>query len=181
MSTAQQLEQYSFKQTRFYNIPILSQYLSGDSFGSPHARRSNYMHMHTREKKSFSPTANTASTQPTQSTNAQSTQPTMFFNVASFFSLLSSDPNFSPQHKYGLIPILVINQIQASSHREFSETSPLGVVGCKFISNLAPLGLQQSRSLLTCAVSRSTVILLCNRKVPSSILGAEKPFFLASA
>jgi hypothetical protein len=131
-------------------------------------------------KKSFSPTANTASTQPTQSTNAQSTQPTMFFNIASFFSLLSSESNFFPQDKYELISILVINQIQASSHREFSETSPLGVVGCKFISNLAPLGLQQSRSLLTCAVSRSTVILLCNRKVPSSILGAEKPFFLAS-
>jgi hypothetical protein len=55
MSTPQQsysveyLEQYTFKQTRFYNI-LYPKYLSGVPFGSPHARRSNYMHMHTRKK-----------------------------------------------------------------------------------------------------------------------------------
>jgi hypothetical protein len=61
-------------------------------------------------------------------------------------------------NKYDVILILCIEtrEIQACSQER---NTPLGVVG----------------------LSRSTVILLCNRKVPSSILGAETTLFFAGA
>jgi hypothetical protein len=66
------------------------------------------------------------------------------------------------------------HQVQQDPKHGFNRsTTPLGVVGCKFTNRSEAL--HQS---LTCLVSRSTVILLCNRKVSSSILEAEICFFV---
>jgi hypothetical protein len=93
---------------------------------------------------------------------------------------MQSAPLYAPQqvltdhtaHSYLTVTSIAIrtsrdNNLESSLYFVFSQILPSNTTSA-FNGRITPLGVV--------GLSRSTVILLCNRKVPSSILGAETTF-----